>query len=164
MSKSQSTKVHFYKQSTRLIAMSGVTICNDRHFLYIVPPEKALSIENLFVHLKLTFDAAIASGNRVLNYIGVSDEIPLLITGTANRQKKFTLNQAADANRVIDLKIDLTSLLKKDNVAYRELFDDDPGNATYVEIKFPDALRNVANIGTFNIWKIDAQFTTEGIV
>lgn len=143
--------------------MTDVQICSTKHLLYIVPPENALTIENLFCHLKLTFDVAIASGDRILEYIGVSDVYPEVVFAEPNRLVKFQLDQAADGNREIDLKIDLTPLLKKTNVAYREYFGDDPGGATYVMLKFPDALLNETNVGTFNIWKLDAQFTTEGI-
>ena len=73
------------------------------------------------------------------------------------------LNIAADVNRYVDISIDITHLLKKDNVAFREYFDDNIDGATYVMIEPADALIGVSNIGTINLWKIDAQFTTQGI-
>lgn len=72
---------------------------------------------------------------------------------------------SADANRRVDLSIDLTHLLKHDNVSYEEdAFDDGPTTGyTAVEILLADTLRETSTVGTIEIWKIDGLFTTTGI-
>jgi hypothetical protein len=76
--------------------------------------------------------------------------------------RTLDLNVAADVNRKVDLKLDLSHLLKKDNVGFRDLFEE-PSGLTYVMIEPDDALVGNNNIGTIDLWKIDAQFTTQGI-
>lgn len=138
-------------------------MCQDKTYFYVVPPEKALTIENLFVHLKLTFDAGIASGNRKLEYIGIGNELPLFVEDDPTFFRKIDFNLSADANRKIDVKIDLSHLLNKENAGYRDYFGDIPDNLTYVIIKTAAGNRGVSNVGTINLCKIDAQYTTEGI-
>lgn len=105
----------------------------------------------------------------MIESIGMVDEVPLLITSDANRQRRIELNQTADANRRVDISVDLTHLLKNDDVAYEETgFDTGPDTGyTMVEILLPNTLdinnANYLNVGSVELWKIDALFTTIGI-
>jgi hypothetical protein len=158
-----------YTYSLRTIAMSDAGFCGYRAMLYMLPPKDALRIERLYCHFVMQFASGVAAANRKIESIGIVDEIPLLISQEANYQRRQELNIQADANRRVDVSIDLTHLLKKDNVAYEEGgFDpaDDEG-FTMVEVKLPDALDsnnpNYLNVGTVELWKIDGLFTTVGI-
>lgn len=162
---SQSSKVHHYPRSLRTVNMVNVGFCQDKAHFYITPPEDAISIETLYIHLKMTFAVGITASERVLKYIGVGSEIPLLIaddpTGYFN---KVDLNLSADANRQVEVRLDLTSILKKDNVRYRSYFSDaDTNDFTYIIIKTHDNNRGVTDVATIDICKVDAQFTTKGI-
>lgn len=160
----QSSKIHAFHHTLRTIGMANRQQCQDKHYIYVVPPEKALTIENLVVHLKFTFDAGVAAPNRVLQYIGIGSDYPLFIESDPVYFRKIDLNLAADVNRKIDTTIDLSHLLKKTNVNFRSLFGTFTSNDyTYVILKFADANRGVSNVGTINLCRIDAQFTTEGI-
>lgn len=163
---SQSTKSQFYRYSLRTAALTGYTMCTHKAYTYISPPEDAQTIENLFCHLKITFDSAIDAGSQVLEEIGIASEWPFSRVQVPTYLNTIQLNQAADANRVIDIKIDLTSMLKKDNVRFD--VTDSTGNflqndMTLVYIKLPDSLIDESNVGTIDIWKIDALFTTKEI-
>lgn len=163
---SESTKSHWFPHTARSIAFNGVTWCGGKIILYVMPPEKALTIENLYIHFKATFDSGVSVGNRVVKDISVIDTIPLLNTSNSdvNYMRTQELNIAADGNRKVDIKIDISHLLKKDNVGYRELFGGgDETGLTYVMIQPHNNLIGNVNIGTIDLWKIDAQFTTEGI-
>lgn len=162
---SDSSKHHVYPHSIKSIAMANVAWCGGKVLLYVLPPEKALTIENLFVHFKATFDSGISGGNRVIKSISVVDMIPPLYNSNAgvNYIRTLDLNIAADGSRKVDIEVDISSLLKKDNVGYREYMDDDFGGLTYVMIEPAAALAGVSNIGTIDLWKLDAQFTTQGI-
>jgi len=137
--------------------------------MYLIPPKDALTIERLYTHFVLQFNASIDVADRVVQSIGIVDEIPLFDTADANYQRRIDLNLSADSNRRVDIGIDLSHLLKNDNVAYEEGgFDpaDDEG-FTFVEIRLSDNLNvshpNYLNTGTIELWKIDALFTTVGI-
>lgn len=161
---SESSKVHVFPHTVRTIAAANASMCQDKIYFYPVPPDRSLTIENLFVHLKFTFDAGVSAPNRTLEYIGIGNELPLFIQNDPSRFRKVDLNVAADGNRKIDVKLDLSHLLEKSHVGYRELFDDGIAtDLTYVIIKFNGANRGVGNTGTINLCKIDTQYTTEGI-
>lgn len=160
----EQSKKHIYPYSLRLAAMAGYTFCQDKALLYIVPPAQALTIENLFCHFKLTFDTGVAVADRVVEYIGVCNEIPLLVTGEPSYLRKHDLDIAADGNRQVDIKIDLSALLNRDHANYREYFDDPTtDDFTYCVVKLADGCRGNNNVGTVNIWKLDALYTTTGI-
>ncbi len=161
----QQSKKHLYPYSLRLCMMSGVTMCQDKALLYIVPPAQALTIENLYCHFKMTFDTGVASADRVLKYIGVANEVPLLVTSPdPSYLRKIDLNQLADINRVVEARLDLSQLLDRDSAGYREFNDSVVGdNLTYVIIKLADGCQGNNNVGVINKWKLDALFTTTGI-
>jgi hypothetical protein len=144
-------------------------ICSNGIIFYLVPPDGALTIENLWVHIFMEFDSSIAVGKRVLKKIGIidTDASPTLFPSLIDRLKVFDVNISADANRQIDKRIDLSALLKKDNIAYRNLFADSstPDNGyTMVYLGFDDSLAETSIIGKVKLWKTDALFTTIGIV
>lgn len=160
----QESKMHIYPYSLRLAALANVTFCQDKTFLYIVPPAQALTIENLFCHFKFTFDSGVAAANRVVQYIGVCNEIPVNIASDPSYLRKYDINQAADANRKVDIKLDLSALLNREHANYREFFDDPTSDDfTYCIVKLADGCRGNNNAGTVNLWKLDALYTTTGI-
>lgn len=155
-------KLQAYPYSLKTIAMTNQAMCLNRSYTYIVPPKDALTIERLYCHLVFLFDSGVATADQVLLSLGIGDEYLPAITADANYQRRQSLNLAADANRRVDVSIDLTHLLKNDNVAYTEVGDIGTGY-TLVELLLPDNLRNTAVTGTIELWKIDALYTTIGI-
>lgn len=167
---SESTKHQPYTYSLKTVAYVGMgtDICTNVIMMYIVPPDNALTIENLYMHLVMQFDAAVPVGDRVLRKIGISDEFTSeYFFGAPNRLKVFDVNIAADANRMIDKRIDLSALLKKDDVLYRELIlpitAPDTGY-TYIYLEFDEDQKNNNLLGSIKLWKADALYTTVGIV
>jgi len=161
-------KLQAYPYSMKTIAAdSNQGICTNRFFMYMIPPKDALTIERLYCHFVMQFDSGVASADRVLQSLGIVDELrPFPQTKIANYQRRQALNISADSNRRVDVSIDLTHLLKHNNVAYEEsVFD--PGSSdtgyTAVEVLLADNLLNTSNVGTLELWKIDALFTTTGI-
>lgn len=160
---SQQSKQQVFPYSMRTIAAINQTMCSYRAFMYIVPPKSALTIENLYTHFVMLFDAAVAAADRKILSIGISDQVPF-ITDNANFQRQIDINQSADANRRVDLAIDLSALLKRTNAGYKETTDSSLGTGyTYVEILLPLNIGTNANTGTIELWKIDALYTTTGI-
>lgn len=161
-------KLQPYPYSLKTVAADDAqSICLNRFFMYMTPPKEALTIERLFCHFVMTFDAGVAVADRKIVSVGICDEVrPFPMTADANYQRRQDVNLSADANRVVDLSIDLTHLLKHDNVRYEEVgFDpsDTDTGFTAVEILLPSNLSATSNIGVLTLWKIDGLFTTDGI-
>lgn len=159
-------KLQPYPYSLKSVLAANQAGCLNRFFLYMLPPKEALTIERLFCHFVFQFDSSVAAANRVVQSIGIVDElVPFPITGTSNYQRRQSLNLSADANRRVDISLDLTHLLNHNNVAYEEnAFDDGPTTGyTAVEILLADALNETQTVGTIEIWKLDGLFTTIGI-
>jgi len=160
----EGSKKHFYPFTFRTAAISNAAWCRDKALLYLVPPQDALTIENMFCHFRFTFDAGVAVGSRIVEYIGIANQVPLFIETDPTYLRKIDLNQAADGSRKVDIKLDLTSLLKKDNVRYREYFETPvTTDYTYVIIKLSGNLRDITTVGTIDLWKLDGLFTSKGI-
>ena len=80
------------------------------------------------------------------------------------------INKSADANRVVEFTVDLTSLLNKQNAGANDgLLVGGVEDATLIYVKLPDALSEFVSgglfltSGTINIWKADAVYTTREI-
>lgn len=166
---SDSTKLQVYKYSLRSTAIAprnfpNSYMCNNRFIAYPVPPDDALTIENLYLHLIVKFNVGIASGSRKITRIGIGDSYPLY-GNNPSRWRYYDVNLSADpTTRIIDTRIDLSALLKKDNVRWADYFDHgDPSKTgfTYVIIDLPSDLTSTN--GDLILCKMDALYTTKGI-
>ncbi len=157
---SQGTKNQHYKYSMRT-ALSQSFWCTGVILMRLQEPDDAITMENLFMHFRHTFDTGVASGNRKITRIGIVSSQPGLgwfdsaggnypILGQPTYHRFVDVNFVADANRVVDFNFDLSSLIDKDRPAE---------NLVYV--KAPDILNS--NQGTISIWKLDGIYTTNGI-
>lgn len=156
------TKNQEYKYSLKTVAADTTniltTMCLGRALFYIVPPQDAQSIQYLRTHFKFKFDSSIPSGYRRLDRVGIIDA-----KFGATYERYLDVNLIADANREVELNINLTPLLKKENVAYT-LFEDAFGTGyTYIFIELAPELYETPSIGEMRLWKADALFTTLGI-
>lgn len=158
---SSSTKKHFYPHILRTSAAVAIGTCQDLIIFYLIPPENALTIEQMFIHLKGTFDVSVASGDQVVQAIGVSPTFPVL---GAALPKQITLNQAANGSRQVDIRLNITSILTKANAGYRDnLGTIATGTPTYIALKLSDNLRNTSSKFTIDLWKMDALYTIKKI-
>jgi len=170
-------KIQPYKYSLKCAAVDvdgAGYMCGDTWYFYIVPPEDALTIENIRTHLCIQFDSAVPSAFQKLERVGIINTYPGLYPITHKRT--LTVNKTADANRIIDLEIDLSKLLKKDNVDYwNGGAMSYPENATLIVLEFAVGASSYNGDGTLYqtgslgepggvlLWKTDALFTTQGI-
>lgn len=175
---SQSTKNQPYTYTLKTATFVGGAngfggdygyICSNGIIFYLVPPDNAISIENLYCHLIMQFEATVPVGQRILKKIGIIDAAasPTFFPSLIDRLVTFDVNIAADGSGNIDKRIDLSALLKKADIAYRGVFADaaTPDNGyTMIYLGFDDALAQSSNIGKVKLWKADALFTTIGIV
>ena len=166
---SETTKLQQYKYSLRTTSIQPKTfpngyLCGNKFYVFPVPPEDALTIENLYLHLKIRFGAGVASGSRMITKIGIANNRPLYGL-TPSRLRTYDVNWVADADRYIDKKIDLSALLDKEAVAYKDYFDTDDGVTpyTYVYIELPAELDGFGSNGDLWQCRMDALYTTLGI-
>lgn len=159
---SQKTKLQQYKYSLRTVAIATASLCGQKFFAYPVPPDNAISIENLYLHLKLQFDASVTTGDRMITKIGIADSRPAF-NGKPNRLLTYDVNIAANASRIVDTTIDLSALLEKSNVKYRDYYDiQDPADTGYTYVYIELAADNTNN-GNLLLCKMDCLYTTTGI-
>ena len=111
---SQSSRVNEYPRSTRTVCMYDEGFCQDKAYFYITPPEDAITIETLYIHLLMTFDVGVSAPDRVLEYTSVGNELPLFVADDPSGYfNKIDLNLSADGNRQVEVRLDLSSILKK---------------------------------------------------
>lgn len=165
MSKSQSTKRQEYTYSLKTVALTNAGACRDKFLFWLAPPQDAISIQYLRTHFVFQFDSGVAVADRVIEKIGIISKFDYTETDAAYF-RALDLNLAADGNREVDIDINLSSLLKKDNVA----FTSDPLGVsgseegyTLIYIKLPVSLELTGTVGTIKLWKADGLFTTKGI-
>lgn len=161
---SQSTKIHHYDHTLRTATMVNQSLCNQTMYFYPVPPKEALTIEALYLHFKMTIDAGVPAPSRILEYIGIANERPGFYMDEPAELKKLDVNLLANGSRVIEGRYNLTPLLTKENVGYREYFDDaDGGNYTYIVFRLGPAFQELSLAGIMDLCKTDAVYTTKGI-
>lgn len=162
---SKTTKSQFYRYSMRSVCATDVQFCTKRIMMELYPPDEALSIENLFCHIRITFDNTLPTADKVLHRIGIISDYT-----TYSEQDQASYFRYLDIDRVaiddvIDMRIDLTSLLNKENVGTigdAGVFTD--GTATIVFLEGANAFSTSDNnVGTINIWKLDGTYTTQKI-
>lgn len=131
------------------------------------PPDNAQSLESLFMHLRLQFNSGLPSGDKVLKYVGIINDF----TGY-NEQEQATYFRVLEVNKsavsnIVDIKMDLTSLIQKTAVGDIGTFDNDDGNATLVYLETANASDQSTDFtnsaGTIKLWKLDAVYTTRQI-
>lgn len=162
---SEKTKLQEYKYSFKSAAFTSlgvVNLCQDKILFYLVPPQEALSIQYLRTHLKFQFESSVASADRVIEKIGIISAYEYNELGV-DYFKSVDINQAADGSRNVELNINLTPLLKKDNVAYSIELTPPGEGYTMIWVKFPNSLYGNNSVGRILLWKADALFTTTGI-
>lgn len=157
-----SNKKQEYTYSLKTVAVDTTniltTFCTGKALFYLVPPEDAISIQYLRTQFKFKFDSSIPSGYRRLDRIGIIDS-----KFSPTYERYIDLNLVADGNREVEVNINLTPLLKKDNVVYT-LFEDAFGTGyTYIYIQLAPELEDTGSVGEMRLWKADALFTTLGI-
>lgn len=136
------------------------TFCNGKAAFYLLPPKEALSIQYLRTQFKFVFDSSIPTDWQKIAKIGIIDS---KIEGFRAYERLLDIDLQADGARTVELNMNLTPLLKKDNVAYTEFEDTFGTGYTYVYIELAPELQATGSPGEMRLWKVDALFTTQGI-
>lgn len=163
MNKGQGTKNQFYSYSMRTV-LNQMVFCRGVVLMRVQQPDDALTMENLLMRFRMRFDSGTASGAfRTITRVGIVSEVPSLaffgpapddpnLSITPAYHRSLAVSFAADVNRYVDFRLDLSSLIDKSN----------PGeNWVYVMIDDVDYQSSLT--GDIKAWKMDAIYTTTGI-
>lgn len=170
---SKGTKNQFYRYSLRSVCARGMSMCNNIFMLEVLPPDNALTIENLFMRVRVTFDSAVPSGLRRIDRVGIVSEFQPFGQTFQNldHHAALVVNKTADGNRVIDFTVDMSTLLKKTNIeANQGVFSSSADQATLMYLELPLELigfvidpPGTIVYGSIDVWKADAIYTTTEI-
>ena len=164
----QSSKKQEYKYSIKTGAYADAThlgLMLDKFLFYLVPPQDSIAIKSLRTSIKLQFDASVPVADQIIEQIGITSDY-LYDENEADYFKSFIINKAADVNRIVDLDIDLTSLLKEDNVYYNAGMYNFGSSSqfTFIWLKIGRGTNLQSSFnGLILKWKADALFVTKGI-
>jgi len=166
--RSQSSKKQEYKYSIKTGAYAdtdSLGLILDKFLFYLVPPQDSIAIKSLRTSLRLEFDAGVPVADRIIEQIGITSDY-LYDENEAAYFRSLYINKAADANRIVDLDIDLTSLLKEDNVQYNAGMYNFGSSSqfTFIWLKIGRGTNLQSSFnGVIQKWKADAFFVTKGI-
>lgn len=159
----QGTKNQFYKYSMRTV-LNQMVFCRGVVLMRVQQPDDALTMENLLMRFRMQFDSGTASGAfRTITRVGIVSEIPSLaffgsapddpnLGITPDYHRYIDVSIAADVNRYVDFRLDLSSLIDKS-----------APDQNWVYVAIADVDYNSSLTGDIKAWKMDALYTTTGI-
>lgn len=148
------SRVQEYPYQYKSISLQNARDCGQGGTVNFNLPEDFIAAKNLYAHIRIQFDAAEPTANQKIIAIGQPTYPP-----EGAQPKMIPLNLSADANRRIDLEIDLTPLIPKLDV-FGASFALYGQSHLSIGILHPNILSGFANI---EIWKLDLVYTTQGI-
>lgn len=154
--------VHAVNQSSVLYSPQG-----EAGF-WVQPPEEAISMEYLFVDIKIRFNDNIPLDDCRITRIGVLSYSPDLGFYESQAKRFIDVDLQADANRELVIQRNLSFLLDKSKVDP----DISTGNNNVPFVNYPEEATYIDNSGTFPVtyppaflwWKNDQMFTVRGQV
>lgn len=146
------TRHQEYRYQYKSISAKNARSCGYGATMSFNLPSDFLEAKNLYCHLSIVFHASEPVGNRKILYVGQPAWPP-----EGEQPAMIYVNQTADGNRRIDLKVDLTQIIDKIVPQPPEF-----GGQGYfnVGILHPGILEQLA---TVELWKMDLVYTTTGI-
>lgn len=136
-----------YSYKTISIPVNSQYVFN-KPTLEIINPENLYEVELLYTHIRILFDAAIPTGEKILKNVMVSG---LDANGLTVREARgVTLEQAAVGN-VVDVKLDLSPFIYKTgrNLITLEVATNSSGT--------------ISGTNVLQVWKADMAYTVKGI-
>lgn len=146
------TRHQEYRYQYKSISIKNGWSCGNGATVSMNLPTDFLEAKNLYCHLRIRFHASEPSAKRKITYIGQPTWPP-----TGEQPKMIYVNKTADADRYIDLKIDLTQLIPELDIQEPTFFQQGYFN---IGIIHPEVLSQLA---TVELWKMDLVYTTTGI-
>lgn len=141
------------------VAAAQLFFCGFGPRLSVNVPKNLLEIKSLCVHAILLFNATVPLSYRKLHYIGGQMVFNTEFNGVAADQPAMIyVNRSADANRRIDITVDISHLIDK-----LVIDDGDSYSSAHFDLGLVTDLGNNNVGGTLELWKVDMIYTTKGI-
>lgn len=155
------TRRQEYKYQYKTLAVARTTFCGYGPTMSVSIPDNLLELKNLCVHASLVFDSSVSAPNRVLHWIGGGYNMdPAPANKTSDEQPRMMhISEAADANRRVDVTIDLSHLIDQLEFDTSGSFD----QPSFELGMITDPTNNNSVTGALELWKVDMIYTTKGI-
>lgn len=149
------------KYQYRSVAVARSIFCGYGPILGVSVPDDLLELKNVAIHASIVFDVSVASGNRKLHWIGGRYTLNPYPDQTASSEQAAMIHilQSADANRRVDVTIDISHLIPELTIDTNPTFDQPSFEVSMVTD--PTGANSVT--GVLEIWKVDLIYTTKGI-
>jgi len=146
------TRHQEYRYQHKSISTQAALSCGYGATMSFNLPSEFLEAKNLYAHISIVFHASEPVDNRKILYIGQPS-----YPQTGPQPNMVYVNKTADANRRIDLEIDLTQIIEKLEPQAPAFSQQGYIN---IGILHPGILTQLA---TVELWKMDLVYTTTGI-
>lgn len=145
----------------RSVAVARSIFCGYGPVLNVSIPDDLLELKNVAIHASLLFDVSVAAGNRKLHWIGGGYAVNPYPDQTVKSEQPNMIHilQSADANRRVDVTIDISHLIPLLEIDDSPTFDQPSFEVSMVTD--PTGANSVT--GVLEIWKVDLIYTTKGI-
>lgn len=147
------TRHQEYRYQFKTIAIANGKDCGYGGRLNFNLPADFIEVKNLYMHLRVRFNASEPSGNQKIKAVGPRIFSADFVTQPLMKE----VNLTADVNRYIDLKIDLSDLIPNMEIVPPALYQQGYFN---IGVLYPNALTYTVDV---LIWKLDLIYTTQGI-
>lgn len=170
--KMQSNKHQEYTYTAQSVHTDGASsvIATEAGF-WVQPPEYSITQERLFVDIVIQFHSSIPLADCKVLQMGIVPSTFYITNQIPANRRMIDVDLTADANRILRIKRNLSSLLIKDRVS-RDINDDDhnipiivfPPEATAYNVYDPSLGFNITVPPNVLWWKNDSLYTTLGQV
>lgn len=145
----------------KTVAVARSIFCGYGPHLDVSIPDNLEELKNVSIHAVLQFDNTVSAGNRKLYFIGGDYEMNTYPDQTvkAVQPAMMEVNLSADANRRIDVTVDITHLIK--NLEFDLIGSFDQPSVALGMVTDKTGLNSVT--GVLELWKVDLIYTTKGI-
>jgi len=149
------------KYQYRSVAVARTIFCGYGPHLDISVPEDLLELKNVAIHASIVFDVSVSAPNRVLHWIGGAYVVNPYPDQTVSPTQPAMIHvlESADANRRVDVTIDISHLIPQIEIDDNPTFDQPSFEVSMVTD--PTGANSVT--GVLEIWKVDLIYTTKGI-
>jgi len=113
------------KYQYRSVAVARTIFCGYGPHLDISVPEDLLELKNVAIHASIVFDVSVSAPNRVLHWIGGAYVVNPYPDQTVSSTQPAMIHvlESADANRRVDVTIDISHLIPQIEIDDNPTFD-----------------------------------------
>lgn len=150
-----------YQYQYRQVAVARTIFCGYGPSLNVSIPDNMLKLINVSLHASIVFDPSVSAPSRKLWWMGgkaLYNPYPDQSL-KAVQPAMMPINLLADANRRVDVTIDISHLIPLLTIDSSPTFDQPSFEVDLIT----DPSGSFAITGVIELWKVDYIYTTKGI-